>query len=89
MMMGLVKSLKTKYSVQIRYVQCDTTGENEDVEWTCKQEGMGIELSILLWVLLNRMAMLNGNFPHSSMGSCHAKWREIFFLLEMLECGTL
>ena len=42
-MLGLIKSLKAKYSIQVWYAHCNISGENEDFQQTCKQEEMGIK----------------------------------------------
>ena len=42
-MLGLIKNLKTKYGIQVQYLQCDNTEENIDFKRACKQEGMRME----------------------------------------------
>ena len=42
-MMGLIKNLRAKYGIQVQYARCDNAWENEDFDWPCKQEGMGVK----------------------------------------------
>ena len=41
-MLGLVKDLKIKFSLQVQYLLCNNAGENQAFKKTCKQEGLGI-----------------------------------------------
>ena len=43
-MLSLIKDLKAKYGIHVQCARCNNLRENEDFEWACKQEGMGIEL---------------------------------------------
>ena len=59
-MLALIKTLKAKYDIQIRYTQCNNARENEDFESICKQEGMGIEFECTA----PSMPQQNGHVEH-------------------------
>ena len=40
---GLINNLKNKYNLQVQSLHCDNASENQAFEWTCKQEGLGVE----------------------------------------------
>ena len=42
-MIGLIKDLKTKYYLQVQWLQCDNAWENQAIEKACNQEGLGID----------------------------------------------
>ncbi|MCP4746673.1 MAG: transposase family protein, partial [Desulfobacteraceae bacterium] len=39
----LIKELKTKYSILVKIIGLDNSGENNALEKLCKQEGLGIK----------------------------------------------
>ena len=41
-MLPLGKDLKATYGIDVMYARCDNAGENDDFEWACKQQWMGI-----------------------------------------------
>ena len=79
-MLGLIKNLKTKDGIQVRYEYFDNAEENEDFEWAWKQEGMGNKFEYTATELLNRMVILNENLPHLSIGYMPCSMVESFFL---------
>ena len=42
-MLVLINNLKTKYNLQVQRLHCKNAGENQAFEWTCDQEGLGID----------------------------------------------
>ena len=42
-MIGLIKNLKNKYSLQVQYLCCDNAGEYVAFKKACKQGGLGID----------------------------------------------
>ena len=42
-MLGLIKVLKARYSINMTYARCDNAGENEYFKRACKQEKMGFQ----------------------------------------------
>ena len=42
-MIGLIENLKTKYGIQVQFLQYNNAKENIDFERVWKQEGIGIE----------------------------------------------
>ena len=38
----LVKELKAKYGIVVKYIRCDNAGENRALQDACRQEGLGI-----------------------------------------------
>ena len=57
-MMALIKEIKFTNWINIRYIQCDNTIENEAFNRLCKQEGMGIKFSPCQ-VCCNKMVALS------------------------------
>ena len=46
--MVLLKYLKTKQGINIRYTNCDHAGESKDLERVCKQEELGTSLNHIM-----------------------------------------
>ena len=42
-MIPLIKDLKTKHGIQVKYIRCDDAGENHKFEQEAKQEGLGLQ----------------------------------------------
>ena len=40
--LALIKELKPKFGITVKYIRCDNAGENKALEKACKQEGLGI-----------------------------------------------
>jgi transposase InsO family protein len=38
----LIKDFKAKHGKQVKFIRCDTAGENKILEATCKKKGLGI-----------------------------------------------
>ena len=66
-MLGLIKDLKTKYGIQVRYAKCNNAQKTRILNGFANRKGLVLNLSILLQVLLNRMAVWNRNLPPSSI----------------------
>ena len=97
-MVGLIQSFKNKYNFQVRFLHFSNAGENQAFEWTCKQEGLGVNFkytapSIPQWngciewkfaTLFNRVhTMLNsGNFTAYLKNGLWAKAAYTNMLLE-------
>ena len=66
--LGFIKNLEIKYGIQVLYAHDNNARENVDLSRLVNGEGWGSSLSILLHVIPNRMAMLNGSLPPSLIG---------------------
>ena len=42
-MIPLIKDLKAKHGIQVKYIRCDDAGENHKFEQEAKQEGLGLQ----------------------------------------------
>ncbi len=40
--LALIKELKAKFGITVKYIRCDNAGENIALEKACEQEGLGI-----------------------------------------------
>ena len=41
-MIALIKELKQAYDIEVKTIRCDNSGENNALQRSCKQEGLGI-----------------------------------------------
>ena len=42
MVSSLLKGIKDKYQIQVKFIRCDNAGENKKLEEKCDTEGVGI-----------------------------------------------
>ena len=41
-MIALIKGLKQAFDIEVKTIQCNNSGENNTLQRSCKQEGLGI-----------------------------------------------
>jgi hypothetical protein len=41
-LIALIKELKQAYNIEVKTIRCDNSGENNALQRSCKQEGLGI-----------------------------------------------
>ena len=41
-MLGLILDLNSKRKIKVKYIRCDTAGENKKLDEACKNKGLGI-----------------------------------------------
>ena len=41
-MVALIKELKSKYGIEVKYIRCDNAGENDALKRACLEEGLGV-----------------------------------------------
>ena len=58
---SLIKSLKTKYNLQVQYLHCNNAQKNVAFEKPVNRKGWECTLNILPQVCHNKMAMSNAN----------------------------
>ena len=43
---SLIKDLKSKHGIVVRFVRCDNLGENVALQRTCEKEGLGLQFEL-------------------------------------------
>ena len=56
-MLGLIKSLKIKFNLQVQHLHCNNAGENQTCKKSANRKGWGSTLSIQTQVCLKKMGM--------------------------------
>jgi hypothetical protein len=41
-MIALIKGLKQAFDIEVKTIRCDNSGENNTLQRSCKQDGLGI-----------------------------------------------